>query len=137
MFDLNQKVTAQMLRAPEIASHGSKQYVIDTIMKMRTECGYDDFCFLGWFELGGFEPKEIEEQMQIFAEEVMPVIARECGGKVGLPRGGLAVLPGPEPARPPAAPRHHRRAGRRRLHRNLCQPELNAKLAIPLSVRVR
>ena len=49
------------------------------------ECGYDDFCFLGWFELGGFEGREIEDQMQLFAEEVMPVIARECGGKVELP----------------------------------------------------
>jgi hypothetical protein len=58
MFDLNEKVTAQMLRDREIAIHGSKQYVIDTIMKMRTECGYNDFCFLGWFELGGFAPQE-------------------------------------------------------------------------------
>jgi len=56
-MDLNQKVTAQMLREREIAIHGSKRYVIDTIMKMRTECGYDDFCFLGWFELGGFAPR--------------------------------------------------------------------------------
>jgi hypothetical protein len=60
MFDLNQTVTAQMLREREIAIHGSKQYVIDTIMKMRAECGYDDFCFLGWFELGGFAPQETE-----------------------------------------------------------------------------
>ena len=43
MFDLNKKVTAQMLREREIAIHGSKQYVIDTIMKMRDECGYDEF----------------------------------------------------------------------------------------------
>ena len=32
------------------------------------------------------------EQMQIFAEEVMPVIARECGGKVELPKRGLALV---------------------------------------------
>jgi hypothetical protein len=44
------------------------------------------------FELGGFEAKEIEEQMQIFAEEVMPVIARECGGKVELPARGLNLV---------------------------------------------
>jgi hypothetical protein len=30
--------------------------------------------------------------MQIFAEEVMPVIARECGGKVELPARGLDLL---------------------------------------------
>jgi alkanesulfonate monooxygenase SsuD/methylene tetrahydromethanopterin reductase-like flavin-dependent oxidoreductase (luciferase family) len=93
MFDLNKKVTADMLRDREIAIHGSKQFVIDTIMKMREQCGYDDFCFMGWFELGGFDPKEIEEQMQMFAEEVMPVIARECGGKVELPAKGLALAP--------------------------------------------
>ena len=40
-------------------------------------------------KLGGFAAKEIEEQMQIFAEEVMPVLARECGGKVELPAPGL------------------------------------------------
>ena len=54
MFDLNQKVTAEMLREREIAIQGSKQFVIDKIMKMKNEIGYDDFCFLGWFELGGF-----------------------------------------------------------------------------------
>ena len=89
MFDLNKRVTAEILREREIAIHGSKQYVIDTIMKMREQCGYEDFCFMGWFELGGFEAKEIEEQMQIFAEEVMPVLARERGGKVELPARGL------------------------------------------------
>jgi hypothetical protein len=61
-------------------------------MKMRKECGYDDFCFLGWFELGGFEAQEIEEQMQIFSEEVMPVITSECGGKVELPARGFNLV---------------------------------------------
>jgi hypothetical protein len=80
------------LRDREIAIHGSKQFVIDKIMKMRKECGYDDFCFLGWFELGGFEAQEIEEQMQIFSEEVMPVITSECGGKVELPARGFNLV---------------------------------------------
>jgi alkanesulfonate monooxygenase SsuD/methylene tetrahydromethanopterin reductase-like flavin-dependent oxidoreductase (luciferase family) len=92
MFDLNKKVIAQMLRECGVAIHSSKQYVIDTIMKMRNECGYDNFCFLGWFELGGFQAKEIEEQMQIFAEEVMPVLARGCGGRVELPARGLDLV---------------------------------------------
>ena len=61
-------------------------------MRMRNRCGYDDFCFLGWFELGGFESKEIEEQMQMFAEKAMPVIARECGGNVELPARGLDLV---------------------------------------------
>jgi alkanesulfonate monooxygenase SsuD/methylene tetrahydromethanopterin reductase-like flavin-dependent oxidoreductase (luciferase family) len=90
MFDLNKRVTAEMLREREIAIQGSKQFVIDKIMKMKNEVGYEDFCFLGWFELGGFEGREIEDQMQLFAEEVMPVIARECGGKVELPERGIS-----------------------------------------------
>ena len=61
-------------------------------MKMRRECGYDDFCFLGWFELGVLDAKETEEQMQIFAEEVMPVLARACSGKVELPARGLDLV---------------------------------------------
>jgi len=89
MFDLTRKVTAEMLREREIAIQGSKQFVIDKIMKMKNECGYEDFSFLAWFELGGFEGREIEDQMQLFAEEVMPVIARECGGMVDLPSLGL------------------------------------------------
>ena len=63
--------------------------VIDKIMKIKRACGYEDFCFISWFELGGFEGSEIEEQMQLFAEEVMPVLARECGGKVELPARGF------------------------------------------------
>ena len=37
MFDLNKKVTAEMLREREIAIQGSKQFVIDKIMKMKHE----------------------------------------------------------------------------------------------------
>jgi len=95
MFDLNRRVTADMLREREIAIQGSKQFVIDKIMKMKTECGYEDFSFLAWFELGGFEGRETEDQMQLFAEEVMPVIARECGGKVELPSLGIDYVGAP------------------------------------------
>src|SRR5258708_40009208 len=106
MFDLNKKVTAQMLREREIAIHGSKQFVIDKIMKMRKECGYEDFCFLGWFELGGVEAQETEEQMQIFAGEVMPVIASECGGEGGVAGRGphLVLLDETRPAAARALP---------------------------------
>ncbi len=92
MFDLNKRVTAEMLREREIAIQGSKQFVIDKIMKMKKECGYDDFSFMAWFEMGGFAGSEIEDQMQLFAEEVMPVLARECGGQVQNPALGPNLL---------------------------------------------
>src|SRR5260370_36483128 len=97
MFGLNRRVASEMLREVEIAIQGSKQFVIDKIMKMKTECGYADFSFLAWFELGGFEGREIEDQMQLCAEEGMPVIARECGGKGELPSVGLACIGAPMP----------------------------------------
>ncbi|MGH9055510.1 MAG: LLM class flavin-dependent oxidoreductase [Acidimicrobiales bacterium] len=84
-YDLSTKVTAELLRKKEVAIHGSKQYVIDAIMKIKETCGYDDFMFCTWFELGGFAGAEIEAQMQYFAEEIMPVLRREGGGSPGLP----------------------------------------------------
>ncbi len=84
-LDLNTKVTADLLRRKEVAIHGSKQYVIDAIMKIKEVCGYDDFMFCSWFELGGFNGAEIEAQMQYFAEEIMPVLRQECGGSPELP----------------------------------------------------
>ncbi|MCF7550811.1 LLM class flavin-dependent oxidoreductase [Pseudonocardia sp. WMMC193] len=78
-YDPNMKVTADLLRDKKVAIHGSKQYVIDSIMEVKEQCGYDDFMFHTWFETGGFEGEEIEAQMQYFAEEIMPVLHRECG----------------------------------------------------------
>jgi hypothetical protein len=49
--------------------------------------------FNAWFELGGFEGTEIEEQMQLFAEEVMPVLRRECGGSPEKPESTVDFIP--------------------------------------------
>ncbi|CQD23910.1 F420-dependent methylene-tetrahydromethanopterin reductase [Mycobacterium lentiflavum] len=80
VYDTDMKVTADLLRQKEVAIHGSKQYVIDTIMKVKDQCGYEDFMFNAWFEMAGFAGEEIEAQMQYFAEEIMPVLRKECGG---------------------------------------------------------
>ena len=79
-YDPHMKVTPELLRQKGVAIHGSKDYVIEQIMKIKADCGYEDFMFNAWFELGGYSGEEIEEQMQLFAEEVMPVLRRECGG---------------------------------------------------------
>ncbi len=88
-YDLSMKVTADLLRKKEVAIHGSKQEVIDKIMKIKQVCGYDDFMFNAWFELGGFEGAEIEAQMQFFAEEIAPVLRRECGGSPEYPASSV------------------------------------------------
>lgn len=78
--DMMRKVTAQELRDRRIALHGSVDFVITEIMNIKESCGYDDFMFNSWFELGGFEGAEVEDQMRCFAEEVLPVLRKECGG---------------------------------------------------------
>jgi alkanesulfonate monooxygenase SsuD/methylene tetrahydromethanopterin reductase-like flavin-dependent oxidoreductase (luciferase family) len=78
--DMARKVTTEELRQKKVALHGSVDYVIEEILKIKEICGYEDFMFNAWFEHGGFAGSEIEDQMLCFAEEVMPVLRRECGG---------------------------------------------------------
>lgn len=48
---------------------------------------------IGVFQTGRFEGAEIEEQLQCFAEEVRPLLARACGGQVENPSLGLDLDP--------------------------------------------
>jgi alkanesulfonate monooxygenase SsuD/methylene tetrahydromethanopterin reductase-like flavin-dependent oxidoreductase (luciferase family) len=84
-YDLNMKVTGDLLLKKEIALFGTPGDVAEKILKIKEQCGYEDFMFHAWFELGGFQGEEIEAQMQYFAEEVMPILARACGGQVQNP----------------------------------------------------
>jgi hypothetical protein len=54
-------------------------------MRVKDKCGYEDFCFVAWFEGAGYRGEEIEAQIQCFAEEVKPILARACGGQVESP----------------------------------------------------
>jgi alkanesulfonate monooxygenase SsuD/methylene tetrahydromethanopterin reductase-like flavin-dependent oxidoreductase (luciferase family) len=78
----------------KMALYGSVQQVIDGLMELKDTVGYEeDFAVLNWFELGGFAGTEIEEQIQIYAEEVMPVLERECGGRPNLPVSNISFEP--------------------------------------------
>jgi alkanesulfonate monooxygenase SsuD/methylene tetrahydromethanopterin reductase-like flavin-dependent oxidoreductase (luciferase family) len=83
----DRKATADwLINDRKMAIYGSVQQVIDGLMEVKETVGYeDDFAVMNWFELGGFEGQEIEEQIQIYAEEIMPVLERECGGRPELP----------------------------------------------------
>jgi len=61
---------------------GSNQEVIDTIMYQKQYCGYGEDYFLGcWFEHPSLSEGEVSAQMHNFAENILPVIAVECGGR--------------------------------------------------------
>ena len=86
---LDKKVDANTLLKKEIAIFGTASEVTAAIMRIKEQCGYEDFAFNTWFETGGFSSSEVEDQMQYFAEEVKPQLARACGGQVQNPQLGL------------------------------------------------
>src|SRR2546428_14053238 len=80
MYAIDKKVDAELLLRKGVALFGTADEVGESILKIKEQCGYEDFMFHAWFESGGFQGDEIETQMQYFAEGVMPGLARACGG---------------------------------------------------------
>lgn len=77
------KVTADLLKSKDVALHGSVDFIIEKLLAMKEQAGYgDDFMVNCHFEMAGFEGAEIEDQMQCFAERILPELANECGGRV-------------------------------------------------------
>jgi alkanesulfonate monooxygenase SsuD/methylene tetrahydromethanopterin reductase-like flavin-dependent oxidoreductase (luciferase family) len=93
MYDLHMKITADLIMQKEIAIVGTVDQVIEKIMRIKQTCNYDDFLFTAWFEAGGYHTEEVEDQMQLFAAEVMPVLRRECGGGPDLPESAAQLVP--------------------------------------------
>jgi alkanesulfonate monooxygenase SsuD/methylene tetrahydromethanopterin reductase-like flavin-dependent oxidoreductase (luciferase family) len=100
--DLTRKVTAQELWDKNAALQGSKDHVIEQIINIKVNGGFEDFNFMAYFDVGGFEGSEIEDQMMFFAEEIMPVLRREFGGGPELPNVGYNFTFGPKGEREPA-----------------------------------
>ncbi len=72
-------VSLEYLVDREVVFLGTSEQAAEQILKMKNDCGFDDFNFAAQFELAGFSNEEIEEQMHLFAEEVVPILRRECG----------------------------------------------------------
>ncbi len=73
---------------------GSKDQVIDGIMSIKNDVYPDsDFYFNCQFEGSGLSSEENEEQIQFFAEEIAPVLRRECGGGPDLADSTVSHVP--------------------------------------------
>lgn len=59
---------------------GSTQQVIDAYMQVKEAGGYEDFLCIAGFTFPSMSREETEEQMHAFAQDIMPVLKRECGG---------------------------------------------------------
>jgi alkanesulfonate monooxygenase SsuD/methylene tetrahydromethanopterin reductase-like flavin-dependent oxidoreductase (luciferase family) len=74
------RVPLEFLIERGIAFVGPSEQVAEQILKMKADIGAEDFNFFVSLELAGFEGAEVEEQMHLFADEVLPILRRECGG---------------------------------------------------------
>ncbi len=95
MYDLRMKVTAELLAQKEVLLFGTPDEVGEKILRIKDKVGYEDFCFVGWFELGGFSTEEIEEQMQYFMESVAPGLRTACGGQLENPEVTVDLIAQP------------------------------------------
>ena len=92
-YAIDKKVDAELLLKKGVALFGTADEVGEAILKIKEQCGYEDFMFHAWFESGGFQGDEIETQMQYFAEAVMPGLGRACGGQIKNPEIGIDFVP--------------------------------------------
>jgi alkanesulfonate monooxygenase SsuD/methylene tetrahydromethanopterin reductase-like flavin-dependent oxidoreductase (luciferase family) len=81
------KVTMDFLKEKGIMWAGSKDEIIESVVRERETLGAEDLHIMFWFETNGIETELVEEQMQFFGEEIAPVLRREFGGGVDLPDG--------------------------------------------------
>lgn len=72
--------------------------VTAALLRMKEMVGAEDFLILCHFEMPALCGEEVEEQMVLFAEHVMPELRRACGGSPTLPESTITLVP-PQPTR--------------------------------------
>ena len=92
-YDLDMRVTGELLRRKETAIVGRAEEVTAAILRMKELLGSQDFLILCHFEMPGLRGEEVEEQMHLFAAEVMPELRRACGGSPVLPESTVELTP--------------------------------------------
>ena len=97
-FTMATSITAEILQQKEVLIFGTADEVGEKLLKVKDAVYGDDFNITIWFELGGFQTEEIEEQMQYFMEAVTPGLARACGGQLKNPEVNVQLVP-PLPVR--------------------------------------
>ncbi|MBV8770808.1 MAG: hypothetical protein JO166_00565 [Deltaproteobacteria bacterium] len=93
LYDISKRVSGETLLKKGIALAGHPSDVAGEIIKIKEDCGYEDYMVNAWFETRGSEGREIEDQMQYFAEEVTPLLRRACGGQVQNPPLAVNLAP--------------------------------------------
>jgi alkanesulfonate monooxygenase SsuD/methylene tetrahydromethanopterin reductase-like flavin-dependent oxidoreductase (luciferase family) len=92
-YPLDMRVTGELLRKKETALVGRADEVTAALLRMKELVGAEDFLLLCHFEMPGLRGEEVEEQMYLFAEQVMPELRRACGGSPELPESTVELAP--------------------------------------------
>jgi alkanesulfonate monooxygenase SsuD/methylene tetrahydromethanopterin reductase-like flavin-dependent oxidoreductase (luciferase family) len=92
-YPLDMRVTGELLRKKEAALVGRADEVTAALLRMKEQVGAVDFLVLCHFEMPGLRGEEVEEQMYLFAELVMPELRRACGGSPALPESTVELVP--------------------------------------------
>ena len=92
-YPLDMRVTGELLRQKEAAIVGRAEQVIEAILRMKEQVGAEDFLLRCHFEMPALRGEQVEEQMYLFAEQVMPELRRACGGSPELPESTVELVP--------------------------------------------
>jgi hypothetical protein len=98
-YPLEMRVPGTLLRQKEAALVGRADEVTAAVLRMKEMVRAADFLLLCHFEMLGLSGAEVEEQMALFAEQVMPELYRACGGRPVLPASTVELVPR-QPMRP-------------------------------------
>ncbi|MDX6685646.1 MAG: hypothetical protein QOF86_1774 [Baekduia sp.] len=91
---MNVNVTPELLIDQGLLIIGTKDEVVAKLMGLK-ETAYPEGDFLTniWFESGGVSHEAVEEQIQFFGEEILPVLRRECGGSPQRADSTVSLVP--------------------------------------------
>lgn len=92
-YPLDMRVTGELLRQKETAIVGRADEVTAALLRMKELIGAEDFLVLCHFEMPGLSGEAVEEQMSLFAEEVMPALRSACGSSPALPESSVQLVP--------------------------------------------
>src|SRR6202020_1430470 len=79
------KITPELMIEKKTALIGPPELIIEEVLKSKEAIGYDDLMLWLHMEFPGLGLERTAEQLEVFAEEVLPVLREELGGGPNWP----------------------------------------------------
>ena len=94
------RATGEMMIERDVIIIGTPDEVVEKILRLNEQVGFEDFCLVSWFENNGYTTEETQENMRWFAADCMPQLAAAPGGLLVNPELGVDLTPGTPVAAP-------------------------------------